>query len=249
MTEGAVTDIDLLIACGCSQYAFLGQGQFGRVYCVVMAEGMLRAAKVVDDPRISRKEYGMAEHLRNLCQNRRYLTSTHSALQSPQTKQMVFFMDYADQEDLGKLIEKNQESGMPEELVRRLIFMTAHGITQLHQNNFVHRDIKPDNLLLAFDPEKQTVRILISDYGLLRQMDNLTSGGTTLDMTICGTPLYMSPEALDEEPYTQSIDIWALGCIAYELLEGRHPFQTGGIIALRRYLSFSFSIVIFQKSQ
>ncbi|KAK2945978.1 putative serine/threonine protein kinase [Blattamonas nauphoetae] len=220
MAETAVPDVDLLKACGCPHYAFL--------------DGMIRAAKLVDDPRLSRREYGMADNIRKLCQNRRFLTSTHSAMQNPLTKQMAFFMDYADQGDLGKLIKKNQESGIPEEHVRRIIFMGSHGITQLHQHHFIHRDIKPDNLLLAFDPEKQTVRILISDYGLLQKMEDLTSIGTAQQKTICGTPLYMSPEALDEESYTQSTDIWALGCVAYELLEGRHPFRTEEIIALRR---------------
>ncbi|KAK2949826.1 putative MAP kinase kinase kinase mkh1 [Blattamonas nauphoetae] len=195
---------------------------------VNLDDGMIRAAKVVDDPRLSRKEYAMAEHLRKL-EITLLLTFTNL-----QTKQMVFIVDYADQGNLGKLLENNHEPGMPEELVRRIIFMTAHGITQLHQHNFIHRDIKPDNLLLAFDPVTQSVRIMISGYSLLRQMDNLTSGETTLDMTFCGTPRYMPHEALDGDSYTQSIDIWALGCIAYELLEGRHPFQVKGILNLRQ---------------
>ncbi|KAK2949291.1 putative serine/threonine protein kinase [Blattamonas nauphoetae] len=210
------------------------QGQFGRVYCAVMNNGSIQAAKIVDDPNVSRKEYNMAQHLQTLSTNHRFLVLTYTAFQNQESKQMVFFMDYADRGNLGDIIEKNTKTGIPETIARKIIYMIAYGLTQLHLHNFVHRDIKPDNLLLSYDPGRQTVRVLLSDYGLLRQIGEAPSNGESMNLTVCGTPLYMSPEALNEDSYSHSVDIWALGCIAYELVQGTHPFMSSSILDLHR---------------
>ncbi|KAK2945927.1 putative Protein kinase domain containing protein [Blattamonas nauphoetae] len=171
---------------------------------------------------------------RVLCEKHRYLTVTYDAFRSPTTDQVVLFMDYADRGNLHDIIKAIQSNGAPESLVKKIVFMIglqnaslrnyipAHGLTQLHANNFIHRDIKPDNVVLVYDPTASTVRTLISDYGLLRRIDDSYQS------------LGESPEALDEALYDQTLDIWSIGCITYELLQGKHPFQSTGYMSLRK---------------
>ncbi|KAK2957590.1 putative Myosin light chain kinase A [Blattamonas nauphoetae] len=191
-----------------------------------VSNGNISAAKIIDDQGVAQKEFSIATLLAQLCEKHRYLTITYNALRCPTTEQLVLFMDYADRGNVSDIIKATQSHGAPETLVKKIVFMIAHGLTQLHINNFIHRDIKPDNILLAYDPKTLTVRTLISDYGLLRQVGDSNQSLGEVSMT--------SPEALDEEPYDQSLDIWSLGCITYELLQGTHPFLSTGYMSLRR---------------
>ncbi len=89
-----------------------------------------------------------------------------------------------------------------------------------HQNGVVHRDLKPENVLLASATDET---IKIADFGFAKEL------GTTADgllHTACGTPGYVAPEILRQQPYGPSVDIWSLGVIFYILLCGYPPFHS-----------------------
>ncbi|ERL88222.1 hypothetical protein D910_05610, partial [Dendroctonus ponderosae] len=88
-----------------------------------------------------------------------------------------------------------------------------------------HRDLKPQNILLDLKN-----RAKLCDFGFARNM----STGTHVLTSIKGTPLYMAPELIDEQPYDYNADLWSLGCIIYELLIGTPPFSTNSILHLIR---------------
>jgi NIMA (never in mitosis gene a)-related kinase len=88
-------------------------------------------------------------------------------------------------------------------------------IKYCHDNQILHRDIKPQNILITKDGH-----IKLADFGISRIVEE--SG--TLAKTQIGTPYYMAPEILKEEPYSFPIDNWSLGCVLYEMVTQKKPF-------------------------
>ena len=90
----------------------------------------------------------------------------------------------------------------------------------MHNKNILHRDIKSQNMFLT---KEGTLKI--GDFGISRQVETLSA----LNMTACGTPYFMPPEVCKGEPYGPKADIWAVGCILYELITKRKPFDSENI--------------------
>ncbi len=124
-------------------------------------------------------------------------------------------MEYAPGGSLQDLLLK-QPSGQPLAEQQALAILTHIGeaLQHAHQQNIVHRDLKPDNVLFNASGEA-----LLADFGIAA----ILSSGTK-DLGRGGTPAYMAPEQFQGMVSTKS-DQYALGCIAYELLTGRHPFD------------------------
>ena len=87
----------------------------------------------------------------------------------------------------------------------------------------MHRDLKPQNILL----QKDTIKIC--DFGFAKKM----SASTQFLKSIKGTPLYLAPEIFDEKPYTDKVDVWSLGVILFQLAIGRTPFMAPTIQTLK----------------
>lgn len=85
----------------------------------------------------------------------------------------------------------------------------------LHGQQILHRDLKSKNVFLFHDG-----RVVIGDFGTSKVL----ATASCLASTLIGSPLYMSPEILDDQPYSFATDIWSLGCILYELLTRRYAF-------------------------
>uniref|UniRef100_A0A7E4VM11 Protein kinase domain-containing protein n=1 Tax=Panagrellus redivivus TaxID=6233 RepID=A0A7E4VM11_PANRE len=102
---------------------------------------------------------------------------------------------------------------------RQAVRMLLNGLAYLHGLKITHRDLKPENLLYS-DPRPEA-RLLITDFGLAHQA---TVSGETMKDT-CGTPEYIAPETLLRVPYTEKVDMWAVGVITYILMSGIMPFD------------------------
>ncbi|MEW5915118.1 MAG: protein kinase, partial [Gemmatimonadota bacterium] len=120
-----------------------------------------------------------------------------------------------------------REPQQPIDEVRRLVAEIADALDYAHTRGVIHRDIKPDNVLL----DEHTGRAMVNDFGIARAIE----AGTRLTVTgnAVGTPTYMSPEqALGEREVDGRSDIYSLGCVAYQMITGRLPFNPSNTMAL-----------------
>jgi len=119
----------------------------------------------------------------------------------------------------GDLSQFLRERGkVVEDMARNFLTQIAAGICMLHQENVLHRDLKPQNILLS-DPTESPV-LKIADFGFARALQP-----QDMAATVCGSPLYMAPEILRHEKYDAKADLWSVGAILYELLLGRPPYN------------------------
>jgi serine/threonine protein kinase len=120
-----------------------------------------------------------------------------------------------------------REPRQPIDEVRRLLCEIADALGYAHLRGVIHRDIKPDNILL----DRESGRAMVTDFGIARAIE----AGTRLTVTgiAVGTPAYMSPEqAVGEREIDGRSDIYSLGVLAYQMLTGRVPFTAGNSMAL-----------------
>jgi len=124
-------------------------------------------------------------------------------------------MEYCDGGDLEQLISNKKKFPLEEELIWKLFIQITLGLTALHNLKILHRDLKSSNIFLTKD-----LKVKIGDLGVAKKLSR-----GNFAKTIIGTPYYLSPEICEEKPYNEKSDIWALGCILYELCTFNHPFD------------------------
>ncbi|XP_012264589.2 serine/threonine-protein kinase fused isoform X2 [Athalia rosae] len=205
----------------------VGEGSFGQVYkAKKRTDGEIVAFKVIRKRGRSLKEL---KSLRQECEIQRHLHHPNiiQMLDSFETEnEIVVVTEYADKE----LYEILGKAGrLSEERAQVIACDLVSALYYLHSNRVLHRDLKPQNVLLEANGVAK-----LCDFGFARSM----STGTHVLTSIKGTPLYMAPELIEECPYDHNADIWSLGCIVYELVVGTPPFQTTSILHLVRLIRF-----------
>jgi serine/threonine-protein kinase len=119
---------------------------------------------------------------------------------------------------------------LDESSARRIGIQTAKTLAAVHAIEVIHRDLKPDNIfILARATEPHFVKLL--DFGIAKLTSN-RGGNLTTDRVLMGTPLYISPEQVTGGTVGPSSDLYALGCILYQMVAGRPPFVEGSVAAL-----------------
>ena len=144
--------------------------------------------------------------------------------------------------------------GLNEVVVRHFLKQLASALEFLRARNFIHRDVKPQNLLLDPSPlyyakakpeivpyaahDKSLTPIVgveslptlkIADFGFARSLPS-----TSLAETLCGSPLYMAPEILRYEKYDAKADLWSVGTVLFEMMVGKPPFRASNHVELLR---------------
>ncbi|KIM28182.1 hypothetical protein M408DRAFT_23888 [Serendipita vermifera MAFF 305830] len=132
--------------------------------------------------------------------------------------------------------------------VRSFLRQMARALKFLRQRNLIHRDIKPQNLLLKPATEADYEKghplgiplLKIADFGFARHLPN-----TMMAETLCGSPLYMAPEILRYEKYDAKADLWSVGAVLYEISVGKPPFRAQNHIELLKRIEQARSTVRF----
>ena len=131
-------------------------------------------------------------------------------------------MDYVDGTDAGQLIREHYPSGMPEEGVAEIVTAVADALDFGHERRLLHRDVKPENILVtASDGHRR--RVLLTDFGIARRIDDVSN--LTDDNVAIGTISYIAPEQLLNKPLDGRADQYALAATTFHLLTGEPPFQ------------------------
>jgi tetratricopeptide (TPR) repeat protein len=132
---------------------------------------------------------------------------------------LYYTMPFVEGESLRACLEREGE--LPVETALRILDQVARALNYAHQHGVVHRDIKPDNILLSGD------EALVTDFGIAKAISaSAEQGGVTSAGVALGTPLYMAPEQAAADPTADArADLYALGVVGYEMLAGQPPFQ------------------------
>ncbi|XP_035512061.1 serine/threonine-protein kinase 17A-like, partial [Morone saxatilis] len=132
--------------------------------------------------------------------------------------EMVLVLEFAaGGEIFNQCVSDREDEAFSEEDVKRLMRQILEGVSFLHQNNVVHLDLKPQNILLTSSSPLGDIKIV--DFGLSR----MVSSHQEL-REIMGTPEYVAPEILNYEPISTATDMWSIGVLAYVMLTGISPF-------------------------
>jgi serine/threonine protein kinase len=136
--------------------------------------------------------------------------------EEPETRCPYIVMEFVAGQSLDKLLLSRDDRKLPADAALQIALELAEALDCAHGQGVVHRDLKPANILLTEDGHAK-----IADFGIATlNLANATLAGRTL-----GTPAYMSPEQLNDEPVDGRSDIFSLGVILYTLLTGYRPFQ------------------------
>ncbi|HEX3762019.1 MAG TPA: serine/threonine-protein kinase [Kofleriaceae bacterium] len=145
-------------------------------------------------------------------------------------------MDFAEGPDLARLLD---EAPMTAERIIRLVRQMLEGLYHAHEQGLIHRDFKPENVIVERDSHGGEVpRIVDFGIALLREGGDAAdrTGRLTTNGLVLGTPHYMAPEQAVADPIDHRIDLFALGIVVYEMLSGRLPFDGSGAEVARANL-------------
>ena len=206
----------------------IGVGSYGRVYKVfkknkyyVLKEIPLNLSTAVEKINSVQNEAQILSSLNN-----KYVVKFYESFKMNQN--IYILMEYCDNGDLCSFLNKikkarkNDNYFLEEDFVWKLFIQMSIGLYYIHSKKIIHRDIKTLNIFLTKELDAK-----IGDLGVAKILEDTNHANTFI-----GTPYYVSPEMCRNKPYNDKSDIWALGCILYELLTFNHPFTANSQPAL-----------------
>ncbi|KAH9756113.1 serine/threonine-protein kinase TIO [Citrus sinensis] len=213
----------------------VGEGSFGKVYKgrrkytgqTVAMKFIMKHGKSEKDIHNLRQEIEILRKLKH--QN---IIAMLDSFESPQ--EFCVVTEFA-QGELFEILE--DDKCLPEEQVQSIAKQLVRALHYLHSNRIIHRDMKPQNILIGAGSV-----VKLCDFGFARAMSANTvvlrsiKGLDGFETILIGTPLYMAPELVREQPYNHTADLWSLGVILYELFVGQPPFYTNSVYALIRHI-------------
>ncbi|XP_022655694.1 cAMP-dependent protein kinase catalytic subunit-like isoform X2 [Varroa destructor] len=215
------------------QLRLMGAGGFGAIYKVQVG-GISVIGKLVPCNKFKTTRQASADKLVGSMVNSPFLVRYHTCFRSDQA--YVTLMEYIRGVDLHKLLKSTRLSDKVNKLIMAQLGLA---LQYLHYRGFLHRDVKPSNLMIApggklklidFDTCKISAGRFINGHinSYIRKSHNEFD-----DAESAGTLYFLPPEILDKKPYGRAIDWWAVGVTSYRLCAGKLPFRAGTRKALK----------------
>jgi len=137
-----------------------------------------------------------------------------------QTEHKLFFvMDFMGGGDFDKYLNTIPNKALDYETTRLYAAEVFIALKMLHDNGVIYRDLKPENILMSIDGH-----LVLADFGLSKDFGDATSGDM-VTKSFVGSPFYVSPDVLRQQPYDKSVDFWSFGILLFRMLYGRTPFN------------------------
>lgn len=180
-------------------------------------------------------------------------------------KRRIQIAELPETRDIFQRYPNASNGGLHEVLARHFLKQIASALQYLRKYNLIHRDIKPQNLLLNPPPTYMQQQrpedvplaasenslipavgvaslpmLKLADFGFARHL-----ASTSLAETLCGSPLYMAPEILAYQKYDAKADLWSVGTVAYEMVAGRPPFKATNHVELLRKIDQAQDVIQF----
>mmetsp|Transcript_10096 Transcript_10096/g.22265 ORF Transcript_10096/g.22265 Transcript_10096/m.22265 type:complete len:390 (+) Transcript_10096:1-1170(+) len=201
-----------------SQVREVGSGSFGKAILVKDESGHLFVMKTIDISRMESKERkGAVNEVRVLSSLKHpYIVSYQESF--IESGMLCIIMDYAEGGDLYAKIQRARKGNQPfpEQQILRWFTQAALALKYMHDKLVLHRDLKSQNLFLT-----SCGRLRIGDFGIAKALESTSQFANTR----IGTPYYLSPEMCREQPYSWTSDVWAMGCVLFEMCCLRVPFE------------------------
>ena len=196
----------------------LGKGSYGIVYKVKNKDtNEVYVIKQIPLKGLSQKEINEVRQEAKILSsiNSEFVVKYYDSFEENDNINIV--MEYCDEGDLNDFIIKKKEENklIEEDLIWNIFIKITIGLSHIHKMKILHRDLKTMNIFL-----KSGFQVKIGDLGVAKILLK-----NSFAKTLIGTPYYLSPEICQEKPYNNKSDVWALGCILYELCTFKHPFE------------------------
>ncbi|KAH0573332.1 Kinase, STE STE7 [Spironucleus salmonicida] len=195
----------------------LGNGSFGVVYLVKDKTGQefaLKEIRITEDPEVQKNIYRELHSYLDYAHKHIVQTFNVYFLDGMKVNVLLELCKYGSAKDLQKRLKSQKFN---ENCIGILAIDILRALVYVHNKKIIHRDIKPDNILIAENGDCK-----LADFGVATSV--LVHDENQAQQTFAGSISYMAPERIQSETYTESSDIWSLGVSFVELLMGRFPY-------------------------
>ncbi|XP_032188454.1 serine/threonine-protein kinase Nek1 isoform X2 [Mustela erminea] len=199
----------------------IGEGSFGKAILVKSTEdGKQYVIKEINISRMSNKEREESRREVAVLANMKHPNIVQYRESFEENGSLYIVMDYCEGGDLFKRINAQKGILFQEDQILDWFVQICLALKHVHDRKILHRDIKSQNIFLTKDGTIQ-----LGDFGIARVLNSTVE----LARTCIGTPYYLSPEICENKPYNNKSDIWALGCVLYEMCTLKHAFEAGNM--------------------
>ncbi|XP_074651096.1 serine/threonine-protein kinase Nek1-like isoform X2 [Tubulanus polymorphus] len=199
----------------------IGEGSFGTAYLVKSKkDGSQYVIKEINISRMQRKEREEARKEVAVLAQMKHPNIVAYRESFEEIGSLYICMDYCDGGDLYSKINSQRGMLFNEDQVLDWFVQICLAMKHIHDRKILHRDIKSQNI---FSTKRGVIKL--GDFGIAKVLNSTVE----LARTCIGTPYYLSPEIVENQPYNNKSDVWSLGCVLYELTTLKHAFEAGNM--------------------